>query len=55
VDTTRSTRICPDGRQRTSETALVIDLFEQDETGIGRYVAPIEVERNGFVPHRCQA
>jgi hypothetical protein len=36
VDTPRLTRICQDGRQRTSETELVIDIFEQDETGIGK-------------------
>jgi hypothetical protein len=36
VDTTHSTRICQDGGQRTSETEWVIDIFAQDETGIGR-------------------
>jgi hypothetical protein len=36
VDTTRITRICEDGCQRASETELVIDIFEQDETGIRR-------------------
>ena len=54
VDTTRITRICQEGRQRTSETELVIDIFEQDETGIGREAATIEVELNGFVPNRCK-
>ena len=40
------------GRQRASETELLIDIFEQDDTGIGGQAAPIAVECNGFAPNR---
>lgn len=36
VETTRRTCLGEDGGQRASETELVIDIFEQDETGIRR-------------------
>jgi hypothetical protein len=54
VETTRLTRSCPDGRQRTRETALGIDIFAHDETGIGREAATSEVALNRFVPNRCK-
>jgi hypothetical protein len=33
---------------------VVINIFEQDHTGIGRQLATIEVEVNGFGPNWCQ-
>jgi hypothetical protein len=54
VDTTCIPCISQDGRQRTSETELVIAIFEQDETGIGRQAATIEVEFHSFAPNRCK-
>jgi hypothetical protein len=53
-DTTDITRLCQDGRQRTRETELVINIFEQAETGIGRQAATIEVKLNRVVPNRCK-
>jgi len=42
------------GGQVVCEAELLIGVFEQDQTGIGRQAAPIEVELNGFGSDRCQ-
>jgi hypothetical protein len=52
ADATRIARIGQSGRQRLSETELLIDIFAQDETGIRGQAAPIAVECNGFAPKR---
>ena len=41
-------------RRGLREAELLIRVFEQDQTSIGRQATPIEVEINGFVPDRCQ-
>jgi hypothetical protein len=40
--------------QVAREAELLIGVFEQDQTGIGRQAAPIEVESHGFGSDRCQ-
>ena len=55
ADATRIARLGQRGRQRTRETELLLDIFAQEETGIGRPSAPLAVERNGFAPNRGQA
>jgi len=42
------------GGQVVREAKWLIGVFAQDQTGIGRQAAPIEVEINGFGPDRCQ-
>jgi hypothetical protein len=51
VDATRIARVRQHGRASTGEPQLVIDVFKQDHTGIGRQAATIEVKINCFGPH----
>ena len=54
VDPPSLTWVRQHGGERSRETELLIRVFAQDQTGIGRQTSPCEVEVNGFVPARCQ-
>jgi hypothetical protein len=52
VDTTHIARVREHGRQSTGESQLIIDVFEQNHTGIRRQAAPIEGKLHRFGPDR---
>jgi hypothetical protein len=54
-DTAWITRVFAHRRQVARAAEWVIDVFEQDDTGIGRQSPPIAVELPGFAPDWCQA
>src|SRR4029434_10813437 len=54
VDTTLIAWVRQYGRQSTGEAQLVIDIFDQDLTGIRRHASTIEVKLHRFGPDRRQ-